>query len=85
MSAGTVERAAAKGQRAGLVAMRTKLAREIDAGPGARDLAGLVKQLADVLDKIAALDAGRAGAGEASASDELARARAARLAGAAAS
>lgn len=35
-----------------LVALRDVLAREIDEAPGARDLAGLIKQLADVLAQI---------------------------------
>jgi hypothetical protein len=80
---GTLERAASKDQRAALVSLRTKLAREIDSGPGARDLAGLAKQFTEVLDKIAALDGAKPA--EVSPSDELANRRAARRAGAAAS
>lgn len=80
---GTVENAANKDHRAALVAMRTKIARAIDDAPGARDLAGLVKQMTEVLDKIAALDGAKPA--EVSPSDELTKRREARRTGTSAS
>lgn len=79
---GTVGNAVAKGHREGLVALRNRLARVIDDGPGARDLGSLAKQLTDVLDKIAELD-GPAKPVEVSVTDEFTQRLAARRAGAA--
>jgi hypothetical protein len=80
----TIAEATLVGHREALVAVRKKLADEMDASPGARDLAGLAKQLTDVLDKIAALD-GPAKPAEVSVTDEFSQRLAARRAGASAS
>ncbi len=59
--------------RTALVALRDRLARQIDGCDSARDVAALAARLADVLQQIAALPPERKG----TALDELARRRAA--------
>lgn len=70
---------APKGRLAGLIALRDRLALEIDTGAQARDIAALSRQFSDVLLQIEELSAGASGAGKAvSPLDELRRKRAER-------
>ena len=70
---------AAKGRLEGLVALRGRLAEELEAGAQARDVAALSRQFTDVLAQIDELSAGASGAGKAASPlDELRRKRAER-------
>lgn len=69
--------AAAAGRRATLVALRDRLADEVDRCDSARDLPALARQLAAVLEQIDSLPSGV----EVSAADEIAQRRAARRSG----
>lgn len=70
---------APKGRLAGLVALRNKLATEIDTAEQSRDVAALSRQFTDVLLQIDELSADKADAGKAASPlDELRRKRAER-------
>jgi len=57
--------------RATLVALRNRLAREIEASESGRDIAALSNKLTDVLDRLEALPGGE----ESTAADEIAKRR----------
>lgn len=74
-TAGRLGRVASRGnRRATLVSLRNKLAEAIDECESARDLPGLSRQLADVLEQIDAIP----NKAEVSAADEIAARRASR-------
>jgi len=56
-SSGTIGTAAAEGRRELLVALRDKIAAQLDEGVPPRDLASLSLRLVNLVDEIAALDA----------------------------
>ena len=56
---GAIEDAAAKGDRELLIALRTALARELDAGVPARELASVSRRLMEIRREIAVIDAQR--------------------------
>lgn len=75
----SLSEAAPKGRLEGLIALRDRLALEIDTGAQARDIAALSRQFSDVLLQIEELSAGASGAGKAASPlDELRRKRAER-------